>query len=157
MQAYLPLLHIGNSVARVTVVDERVLLLATLALGSALLLIWQPHWPRRLTRGGAPGSPLRAAIVALAVFAVLPSVVPYDHLLVTQEAAHEAAHSSHCHGTPGGCADAPVPSGPGQLFANEPLIAVPAMLALLLLVAVMPLVGVTRRPELRPPMLAASV
>jgi hypothetical protein len=92
-------------------------------------------------------------VLALAVLAVLPSVVPYDHLLVQAHDGHEDVHAAHCHGTsPGSCADAPIPSGPGQMLTNEPLLAAPAMLSLLLLITVVPLAGVTRRPELRPPL-----
>ena len=96
-----------------------------------------------------------AAISALAVLAVLPSVLPYDHLLA---AGHEddgaAVHASHCHDTPASCADAPVTSGPGQILDSAPLLVAPAMLSVLLLATVPMLVGITRRPILRPPLLA---
>ena len=54
----------------------------------------------------------RAVMASLVFFAVLPSVVPYDHLLPglhhDDSAAAEEAHSTHCHVTPGSCADAPL-------------------------------------------------
>ena len=96
------------------------------------------------------------ALELVAFLAVLPSVVPYDHLSASAHTEHEDVHAAHCHGTPGTCADAPIPSGPGQMLMGEPLTAVPAMLSLLVLVAVVPLVGLTRRPELRPPPAFAS-
>lgn len=157
MTAYLPLLHVAETVVRVTVLDGRVLLAGALLLAVATAAIW---WPRRGGRASFRGRDLRSAgrgvMVALAFFALLPSVVPYDHLLVAPHAGHEDAHVLHCHGAPGECADAPIPAGPGQMLAAEPLIAVPAMLSLALLIAVVPLVGVTRRPELQPPVLVAS-
>ena len=60
---------------------------------------------------------------SLVFFAVLPSVVPYDHLLPglhhDQSIASEAVHETHCHLTPGSCADAPVAAGPGQLMCSS--------------------------------------
>jgi hypothetical protein len=157
MPAYLPLLHVAETVVRATVLDGRILVLGALALAVALVFIWAPrsdgrivmrerHW-RGLARGAALG---------LALFAVLPSVLPYDHLLVTAHAGHEDTHELHCHGAPGSCADAPLPSGPGQMLGADPLIVVPAMLSLALLVVVLPLSSVSRRPELRPPLRLAS-
>jgi hypothetical protein len=157
MTAYLPLLHVGETVVRVTVLDERVLVAGALLLALATAAIW---WPRRAGRASFRKRDLRSAgrgvMVALAFFALLPSVVPYDHLLVAPHKGHEDTHALHCHGAPGECADAPIPAGPGQMIAAEPLIAVPAMLSLALLIAVIPLAGVTRRPELQPPVLLTS-
>ncbi|MEX2227495.1 MAG: hypothetical protein WEB52_13715 [Dehalococcoidia bacterium] len=158
MPAYLPLLHVAETVVRVTVLDGRFLAAGALMLALAIALIWSPrrgdHISLRRRDARAAG---RAAIVVLVFLAVLPSVVPYDHLLVPANAGHEDVHATHCHGAPGECADAPIPAGPGQMFGSVPLIAVPAMLSLLLLIAVVPLVGTTRRPELRPPLRVASI
>jgi hypothetical protein len=89
-------------------------------------------------------------------FAVLPSVVPYDHLVPglhrDTSVAAEAVHQTHCHVTPGSCADAPVSAGPGQLIFNEPLVIAPAMLAVLLFFALPAMAGITPRPEVRPPL-----
>jgi len=162
MTAYLPLLHVAETVVRVTVLDGRVLVAGALLLALATAAIWCPRsrGPRRAGRASFQGRDLRAAgraaIVAAAFFALLPSVLPYDHLLVEPHAGHQDTHTLHCHGAPGECADAPIPAGPGQMLGAEPLIAVPAMLSLALLIAVIPLAGVTRRPELQPPVLIAS-
>jgi hypothetical protein len=101
----------------------------------------------------------RVALVTgavLAAMAVAPSVVPYDHLgAFGAHDDHSAVHVSHCHTSPASCSDAPVTFGPGQLIGADPLIVVPAMLSMLILAAVAPLLGVSRRPELRPPVTVA--
>jgi hypothetical protein len=92
----------------------------------------------------------------LAAMALAPSVIPYDHIL--PGAAHEnssSVHAAHCHDSPAGCADASVTSGPGQMIDSAPLLGEPAMLSVLLLVLAPVLVGVSRRPALRPPLRAA--
>jgi hypothetical protein len=116
----------------------------------------------RARRGRLPRwrAAARAALAALVFFAVLPSVFPYDHLLpgfpAGESDAAEAMHASHCHARPAACSDAPVTSGPGQLLSGAPVVVVPSMLAVLLLLAVAPLAGITRRPEIRPPVLATD-
>jgi hypothetical protein len=97
----------------------------------------------------------------LTMLAVLPSVFAYDHVLPHDTHADEraAVHASHCHDGPGSCADAPVTSGPGQMLDAAPLVVAPAMLSILLLAITPILIGVTRRPYLRPPLplVAASI
>lgn len=98
-------------------------------------------------------------MVALAMLALLPSVFPYDHVLPHlaghahgHDAAHAAsAHAAHCHGDPGSCSDAPVPSGPGQMVAGEALVVAPVMMLVLVSHQTPLLAGVSRRPEVRPP------
>ena len=91
---------------------------------------------------------------SLTMLAVLPSVFAYDHLLPRGTHADEraAVHASHCHDGPGSCADAPVTSGPGQMLDAAPLVGAPPMLSILLLAITPVLIGVTRRPYLRPPL-----
>jgi hypothetical protein len=155
--SYLPLLHVAETVVRVTVLDGRVLCIGVLLLVAATAAIW---WPRHNGRVSFRRRHLRrvarAGVLALAFFAVLPSVLPYDHLIAQPHAGHEDSHALHCHGAPGECADAPIPAGPGQMIASEALVAVPAMLSLILVVTILPLVGLTRRPELRPPLASPS-
>ncbi len=97
------------------------------------------------------------AVSALVLLAVLPSVVPYDHLVA---AAHDdgqaAVHASHCHESPSSCADAPVASGPGQILDAGPLVIVPAMISVLIVLVSPALYGITRRPILRPPLLSPA-
>jgi hypothetical protein len=161
MPAYVPLLHVAETVVRVTVLDGRALAIGALLLAIAVALIWAPRESgRRAVRARRVRSRqglVRGVVLGLALLAVLPSVLPYDHLLVTAHAGHEETHELHCHGAPGSCADAPLPSGPGQMLGADPLIVVPAMLSLALLLVVLPLRGVTRPPELRPPLRAASI
>ena len=103
---------------------------------------------------------MRGAVVLLLAIAVLPSVLPYDHLLLPtvshddgHEHAHEGpAHAEHCHSTPASCADAPLTSGPGQFLQADALLSAPALTAVLLLLAVPMLAGRTIAPELRPPL-----
>jgi hypothetical protein len=98
---------------------------------------------------------------SLTMLAVLPSVIAYDHILPRDTPGGEraAVHAAHCHDSPGSCADAPITSGPGQMLDAAPLVAAPAMLSILLLTITPVLIGVTRRPYLRPPLplVAASI
>jgi hypothetical protein len=100
------------------------------------------------------------ALAALVFFAVLSSVLPYDHLLpglhTGESEAEEAVHASHCHASPATCSDAPVTSGPGQLLFGAPVVVVPSMLAVLVLPTIPVLAGITRRPEIRPPLRATG-
>ncbi|HET6615896.1 MAG TPA: hypothetical protein VFH62_08415 [Dehalococcoidia bacterium] len=157
MTAWFPLLHVAETMVRVHDLDLRVLVAGILAFAATAALIWTP---RRRGRLSVTKRDLRQAgsgiVLALAFLAVLPSVVPYDHLSASAHTEHEDVHAAHCHATPGTCADAPIPSGPGQMLMGEPLTVVPAMLSLLLLVTVAPMIGLTRRPELRPPSAFAS-
>ena len=102
----------------------------------------------------------RATLVAaglLTLLAIVPSVVPYDHLWqqTGHASEHAGVHAAHCHDSPASCSVAPVTSGPGQIIGADPLIIVPAMLALLLLATIAPLSSISRRPEIRPPLALA--
>jgi len=69
----------------------------------------------------------RIAIVMTAL-ALLPAVLPYDHLLPglhIEDQAEESVHASHCHVEPGSCSDVPLASGFGEFVFNEPLVAIP--------------------------------
>jgi hypothetical protein len=153
------LLHIAQTATRVTTVDLRVLAVAGSILAVAAALIWVPEL------SSFPRIPVRIrrriaghAVAALVFVAVFPSVVPYDHLIVRghHDEAQNEVHASHCHISPGTCADAPVASGPGQLMLSEPLVIVPAMLGVLILLLTPALAGITVRPEVRPPLALRS-
>ena len=90
----------------------------------------------------------------LTLLAVVPSVIPYDHIISAagHDEGHAAVHAAHCHESPAACADAPVTSGPGQMVDAAPLALPPAMLLLLMTLVLPTLVGITRRPMLRPPL-----
>jgi hypothetical protein len=100
---------------------------------------------------------LRVTATIFFALALLPAVLPVDHLLpdvahAAEEAHAEGVHASHCHESPANCADAPVTSGPGQMLDGGLLIPQPALsLAMVLLAAVPILRSVARRPDLRPP------
>jgi hypothetical protein len=153
----LGLLHVTQTIVNVTTVDPMVVAVALAVLAVATAAIWLPR----------PGTPLRAFIsrrsrshavslvaTAFVFFALLPSVVPYDHLFGDTHASveEESVHASHCHISPGTCSDAPVSSGPGQLLMSAPLVVTPAMLAVLITATATVLVGISFRPEIRPPL-----
>jgi len=152
--AALPLLHVAQAAGQVPVVDPRLVTLAALLFAAVLVWQWtrRPLSVRRLSRMSA----MRLTLAVLLFFAVMPSVVPYDHLLPGLQhddgAAASAVHATHCHLSPGSCADAPLAAGPGQLIFSDPLVIAPAMLAVLLVFAAPALVGVTRKPDTRPPL-----
>jgi hypothetical protein len=151
-------LHVAGTTPWVTTVDPVVLSLAAGLFLLVAALIWLPA-PSR------PGGPLlrrrtRRHILSLAVgatvfLAVMPIVLPWDHLFLShgdETAAEESVHASHCHESPGTCSDAPVTAGPGQLMLTAPLLPTPALFGMLLLFAVPLLAGITLRPETRPPL-----
>ena len=153
MQA-LPILHAAQGMTRSDTVEAWVtpLLLALLsgAVTFGLLVA------RAALRHAASRRRILVGVAAVAsALAILPSVLPYDHLLTDafHAAEHGAVHASHCHDTPASCADAPLTSGPGQLFDAAPLVVIPAALVLVLLAAInLPLLGITRPPDVRPPL-----
>jgi hypothetical protein len=147
----LPLLHTVAAATAATV-DPAVLLPALIVFAVVLIWLWSPRAMRssRFTRAAA----LRLTMTSLVFFAVLPSVVPYDHLLPgghVDTPAAEALHAQHCHGAPASCADAPIAAGPGQLIFSDPLVIAPAVLAVLIALTIPALSGISIRPPTRPP------
>lgn len=145
----IPLLHTVAAATAATV-DPAVLLPACVAFAAAMFWLWSPRRISRRSRGNA----LRVTMSVLVFFAVLPSVVPYDHMLPgvhDDTPAAEAAHAQHCHGAPASCADAPIAAGPGQLIFSDPLVLTPALLAVLIALAIPALTGIAVRPLTRPP------
>jgi hypothetical protein len=141
--------------------DSGLVALAVLAFAVVASIIWAQPLTRLLVRGRRRQlRSVATGIASVLVFAaVLPSVLPYDHLLpdhdgVEHSAAEERAHSMHCHETPASCADAPISSGPGQFLTSEPLVLVPSMISVLILLALPVWSSFSRRPELPPPMFA---
>lgn len=156
------LLHIGQTAVQVTMLDPAILASALLALALAAVSIWIPRsvlslpaLRRRRNRRRAAG----VAATALVFLALLPSVVPYDHLFTHDahtDAEEASAHVSHCHITPDTCSDAPVTAGPSQLLLGDALIVEPAMLTTLVATTTAVLVGITFRPDIRPPLSLAA-
>jgi hypothetical protein len=147
----LPLLH-TVAATKAASVDPAVLLPAIVALTVVLIWLWSPPAMRssRLTRAAA----LRLTMTSLVFFAVLPSVVPYDHLLPgghVDNPADDAVHAQHCHGSPATCADAPIAAGPGQLIFSDPLVVAPVLFAVLIALSIPALSGISIRPPTRPP------
>jgi len=156
----LPLLHAGPASLRSSFFDLRAAGMAAAAFALATATIW--GWP----------APARAALLrrrlwlrlgrrtacVMVALALLPAILPYDHLLPgahLDDAAGEAVHASHCHVSPGTCSDVPLASGLGEFLFSEPLVLIPAMLAVVLLASSVVLRGFAPRPEVRPPMLAS--
>lgn len=156
------LLHIAQTTVQVTAVDPAVLLAAGLVFAAAAFAIWAPASPmsfRTMRHRRGRRRIASAAISVLVFLALLPSVVPYDHLFGPDAhgaAAESAVHVSHCHVSPGTCSDAPITAGPGQFILSEPLVLAPAMLAVLIAATVTVLVGIALRPETRPPRALAA-
>ncbi len=162
MMESLILLHIGQTAAQVAAVDPAALVAAAVAFAVAAIAIWLPNSPlsvRTLRSRRGRRRVASATASALVFFALLPSVLPYDHLFVHDAHAatiDESVHTSHCHVSPGTCSDAPVSSGPGQLLMSAPLVVAPAMLAVLITATATVLVGISFRPETPPPLVPAS-
>lgn len=155
----IPQLHVGQSAARIAMLDPVVIAAGMLVFSAAIALIW--GWGTSagplLFRQGTRRRAANGVMCALVSLALLPTVLPFDHLFIhditvaSASAAHEAVHVEHCHISPGSCSDAPVPSGPGQLLLAEPLVVVPAMLLLFIAVTAPVLLGITVAPRARPP------
>ncbi len=162
----LGLLHIAQSAVNVTTVNPMVVAAALAALVAALAAIWLPRSGAPLRYRMSRRSRRRAVSVVAAAFvflALLPSVLPYDHLFGDAhpsgaQAADkaEAVHASHCHVGPATCSDAPITAGPGQLLLSDALIVEPSMLAMLVATAATVLIGISFRPEVRPPLSLAA-
>jgi hypothetical protein len=159
MTESLILLHIAQTVPPpVSTVDPALVFAAVVAFSLAASAIWLPLSPfsPSVLRHRRGRRQLASGAVTLVVFlALLPSVIPYDHLL--NSSAHvdgpdESIHAAHCHISPGTCSDAPVSSGPGQLLLSAPLVVTPAMLAVLIAATATVLIGISFRPEIRPPL-----
>ena len=153
--ALLPLLHAGQTMLRVTTVDAPILVLAALLFAASATLIWQSPLAGGLRHRSGRRRLGRGAVACAVALAVLPSVLPYDHLLPSpgheEGEAQEAVHASHCHVSPATCSDAPVTSGPGQLLGTAPLLVVPSMLSVLVLAATLAFTSVARQPDVPPP------
>jgi hypothetical protein len=147
--------------------DGDVLLLGAALFALTIAAIWAS--PARMAMHALRRASVRRTVAMRVMFvlvflALMPSVYPYDHLLVPAVDAHEGAHAasdervhaSHCHGTAASCADAPVSSGPGHFLANTPLMPVPTMVFVLIVTTALAWTGITRRPDLRPPLFASS-
>lgn len=148
----LPLLHAVPMTART--IDDRLIALACVASAVALLWIWFPGHARTIRRRIDRAGIARSMAMLMLLLAVLPLVVPVDHIFghVDVTGPNESAiHAAHCHGSPGSCADAPLTSGPGQLLMSDPLLMSPAMLTVRMQTFAATLAGRTVLPDLRPP------
>ena len=65
--------------------------------------------------------------------------------------------AAHCHTDAGSCSDAPVGSGGGQFLTSEPLLTQPVLLSVLILLTAPLLVGISRRPLVRPPLAFSTI
>jgi hypothetical protein len=145
-------LHVAS--APVHTLDARLLALACIASAVALLWIWFPGHARAIRRRIDRAGIARSLAVVMLFMAVLPLVVPVDHIFGHVDVTgpgESALHAAHCHGSPGSCADAPLTSGPGQLLMSDPLLMSPAMLTVRMQTFAVVLAGRTVLPDLRPP------
>ncbi|TAK55959.1 MAG: hypothetical protein EPO22_14035 [Dehalococcoidia bacterium] len=158
----LPLFHAAKASVAISSLDARVAVAAALAFAVAAAVIWRPELPLRswLARTAMWRRAAHRAAIVMTALALLPAVLPYDHLLPglhIEDKADEALHASHCHVAPGSCSDVPLASGFGEFVFNEPLVTTPAMLAVALLATTQVLRGTAPRPEVRPPQGIAAV
>jgi hypothetical protein len=138
--ALLPLLHVASDTAsRAMSVDWRVVAAGAVATLVVCAVAFAPRSPRRWVSGAgrmrlSRRTRRRVALLvmqAAVVAAVLPSVLPYDHVLPSPgggDAGERATHELHCHVSPATCSDAPLTSGPGQLVQSDALLVAPHLL-----------------------------
>jgi hypothetical protein len=156
------LLHVAQPPAERVSVDGGIALFvaaAVIASAATNCVLACGPMARRMLRRGPVRRTASTACAVVVMLAVLPSVLPYDHIFAHDAGvaeAQDAVHASHCHMSPGTCSDAPVTAGPGQFILGDPLIVAPAMLAVLMAIVMPMLFGRTLRPELRPPLPAAT-
>jgi hypothetical protein len=153
----LPLLHVAQSASELITVDRSVLASALAGMGATILAIWRPRNWRRLHvfRSSRARRRVAGAIAGAAMFiAVLPMLLPLDHVFAphVHSGGEQQVHASHCHESPGSCSDMPLLSGPGQFLASEPLIVTPAFVSVLLVFGFAPLIGITHKPPVPPPL-----
>ena len=161
MPMAVPLLHAAQASVAASALDARMASVASLVFALAAAMIWRPALPGRaaLMRTTMWRRVAGRVAIVMTALALLPAVLPYDHLLPglhIEDKADEAIHASHCHVAPGSCSDAPLASGFGEFVFNEPLVVIPAMLAVALFAAAQVLRGTTPRPEVRPPQTFAA-
>jgi hypothetical protein len=148
------LLHAGDVAVDALRFHWAVFAVGVAALSAALAWIWASGPVQRVvprvTRAALP-----RVVAAAVILALLPTVFPYDHLFVapTHDGDEGEVHASHCHTAPGSCSDAPIPSGPNQLLDSAPWLVAPALLAVLLFGATPLMRGISRRPDVPPPLL----
>jgi len=143
-----PVLHVAQSAAHAPV-DARIIAAGACALAAVVGATFAPRCRLCVTPRA-----LRLLVALALLFAVLPSVVPFDHLLpgaAAHDIGDDAVHAAHCHIAPGSCADAPLTAGPGQLLAATPLVSLPAMIAVLIVISLPSIAGSSPRPETPPP------
>jgi hypothetical protein len=107
-----------------------------------------------LTRRAGRRRAVRGACGVLVFLAVLPAVLPYDHLLMPRHddsTQTSSAHQMHCHDTPGSCSDQPMTSGPGEFLFAGPLIVVPSLFATPLAMVAPHAPSFSERPTTPPP------
>ena len=161
MPTALPLLHASQAPVAASALDARVATVASLAFAVTAAMIWRPALAGRaaLMRATMWRRVAGHVAVVMTALALLPAVLPYDHFLPglhIEDKADEAVHASHCHVAPGSCSDVPLASGFGEFVFNEPLVVLPAMLAVALFAAARVLRGTMPRPEVRPPQAFAA-
>jgi hypothetical protein len=150
------LLHIGNQAASWTTVNWWAPVAALVVFAVVAAAVWLPL--NRPSKRRLQVAALQLGF-GLSLLAVLPAVLPIDHLAPVTTAAEGQSdvHAAHCHTDPGSCSDAPVGSGSGQFLTSEPLLAHPTLISTLILLAAPLLVGISRRPLIRPPLAFSAI
>jgi hypothetical protein len=125
-----PFLHISDAVPA-TSVDWDVVAVAALMAVSALILIWRPAVPLPRFAPTRRGTLARRFGGILMALALVPAVLPFDHLWGPDGALSPgelASHASHCHVSPATCSDSPATGAALQALTNDALIVEPGFL-----------------------------
>jgi hypothetical protein len=119
----LPLLHVVQTASRATL-DAPLVIAAAAVFAAVCVVLWRPQIASELAHRSGRRRVARAIVSVLAFLAVLPAVLPYDHIFAPHDdsAQTSAVHATHCHASPGTCSDVPVTSGPGELLFSTPLL-----------------------------------
>ena len=152
----LPLLNAAQSAAKVAHLDRSLLASACAILGSAVTVTWRPQWRAAanvIRHRGARRRFAAGMMISLMFLAMLPSVLPLDHVVSRHQESqgHDEVHAAHCHTSPGSCSEMPLQSGPGQFPVRDPLIVAPVLIVILLVMTFPLLFGFRHRPEVPPP------
>lgn len=150
----MPLLHAASGSAdAVASVDLRFVIAAAACGGFAFGGLVGCAMARRPI-GVRIGSPQfqRFAAAFVLLFAVLPNVAAWEHVLQSGGTDSGAeVHAAHCHESAGTCSEMPVLSGPGQLLFSDPLLTEPVLGERLLPARDVILVGRFSNPDVPPP------
>ena len=149
-----PMLHVVPTRSGPLTVDPAGVLFACLVFGVVLGVLWRSSIAGLLGNRAGRRRVARGIGGALLFLAILPAVVPYDHILLPHHddsGQSSSVHQMHCHDTPGSCSDQPMTSGPGEFLFGSPLIVAPSLVSTLLATADARVTSFAEAPATPPP------